>query len=947
MVREARAASGFGRSAGVLAQAEVTHFSSSVRGERVGEPQLHPGPSASTFAASLWDGASGVTPDYFNVGALLPWQNRLGDWSDASGVAQGSAAFSSGGSGSVGPFTMDLTTLARWLQTNSSYGMFLKVAGGAAWVATRAHSDSAQHPVLTVIDTGGVTTVCACAASAVIDPSTSRPVTGEELSLNNGYALLLEFDLDLVPNPIANATLTLTITKSFSTPLSLRAFALRSVKLFEGGIPVSGLAARYMGDAGISADPDVYFATAFDVASLADYFAGAVLEPDSTFAMDPDLGVPALGTKYHVGEFAPFLAIPDHQWSRKWSLGLTHNPANGALIRDDTPNAQYASLGHPRSPSELYFRYYLKLQQGYQCAIEGKKLPGLAGRYGRWVGDDSYGYYNPTAGNGGSPTKGVYTPADGFSGWSLRHHAFAAPADANPFAALVPLNYYAYHAKMADYFGDMWRWGNSAIGYVNLETDRWYCIEHYAKVNDVVGPFDALGNGTAVENGVVRGWLDGVLVFEKTDAVLRKHPAIKVDEVWLDHYHGGTTPAEAEHPFQMAALVVAKSYIGPMPPKKLHRPGPAATLKDLSVNQWFAIPGTELIASTDLSAQVAAGLTNASFQNTGLGDPRRGIMDFSGGSFRGNGSEMLLFGGGGAGAWAGNDVRGLRLESDRPAWRTLVKPAAASAVLRKSVDAATAYMKDGTPNARHSYTHQNFIDATETFMTFLCYFVWQTDSGRYTTVDSVRLSTGIWNPAGTHPDVPENPTFGGSWVCKHPVTEQIYLSTNQKIFKFDYVTNSWQLFTTVSASALDHGAAAIDHDRNIIFRIGQKGSAYNAPGTIDLATGRWTDAAFSGAYASAISVAQYDGPGLVYDPGLGKFLWFQDDGFLYAITYVSPGEYSVDRMTLAGTPPTLLASGVHNGGHVGIWSRMQYVPNLKGVCIIQAYNRPAYFVRTA
>ena len=374
-------------------------------------------------------------------------------------------------------------------------------------------------------------------------------MTGDQVSLGNNYALLLEFDLDSIPNPIAKATLTLTMTKAFGTPLSLQAFALRSAKLFDGGAPVSGIAAKYTADAGILADPDVYFATQFDAAGLADYcYPTNPLLPDATFAMDPELGVPALGVKYHVGDFAPFTSNPDHVWSRKSSVGRSVNPANGSSIRDGTPNAQYLALGHPHSPTELYFRYYLKLQKGYQCSTDGKKLPGLAGRYGKWTGNDTNGYYQPTAGNGGSPTKGTYDPADGFSGWSMRHHAFVGPADANPYADLVPLNYYAYHAKMAGYYGDMWRWGNASLGYVNLEPDRWYCLEHYVKVNDVVGPFDALGNGTAIENGIVRGWVDGVLVFEKTDAVLRKHPAIKVDEVWIDHYHGGLTPAEARAP---------------------------------------------------------------------------------------------------------------------------------------------------------------------------------------------------------------------------------------------------------------------------------------------------------------------------------------------------------------------------------------------------------------
>ena len=122
---------------------------------RPGRHRPRPPPPAgggSPFVANLWDGASGVTPDYFNKGALLPWQNRLGDWSDALGVAQGSAAFATGGKGSVGPFTMDVTTLAQWLHANSSYGMFLKArrqrvgcdaspcrSGSAAGVDGRRH----------------------------------------------------------------------------------------------------------------------------------------------------------------------------------------------------------------------------------------------------------------------------------------------------------------------------------------------------------------------------------------------------------------------------------------------------------------------------------------------------------------------------------------------------------------------------------------------------------------------------------------------------------------------------------------------------------------------------------------------------------------------------------------------------------------------------------------
>ena len=87
-------------------------------------------------------------------------------------------------------------------------------------------------------------------------------------------------------------------------------------------------------------------------------------------------------------------------------------------------------------------------------------------------------------------------------------------------------------------------------------------------------------------------------------------------------------------------------------------------------------------------------------------------------------------------------------------------------------------------------------------------------------------------------------------------------------------------------------------------------------------------------------------PGLVYDAGLDAFLYFQDDEELYKITYLSVGSYSVQKMGLSGTKPSRLASGTHNGGRIGIWGRMAHVPKLKGVCIIQGHNRPAYFVRT-
>ena len=56
---------------------------------------------------------------------------------------------------------------------------------------------------------------------------------------------------------------------------------------------------------------------------------------------------------------------------------------------------------------------------------------------------------------------------------------------------------------------------------------------------------------------------------------------------------------------------------------------------------------------------------------------------------------------------------------------------------------------------------------------------------------------------------------------------------------------------------------------------------------------------------------------------------------------------SIAPATTTGTPPPAYKSHVSGYPYIFIWGRMQYVPNLKGVCIIQAGNQPAYFVKTA
>jgi hypothetical protein len=193
--------------------------------------------------------------------------------------------------------------------------------------------------------------------------------------------------------------------------------------------------------------------------------------------------------------------------------------------------------------------------------------------------------------------------------------------------------------------------------------------------------------------------------------------------------------------------------------------------------------------------------------------------------------------------------------------------------------------------------------------------------------------------------MPAQRGYDGSWTCKHPTTGKFYASGQYAVTRFDPSANAWSWIYNGEVAGIDRGQAAIDGARNKLLRIGDWNSTHTVPITIDLATSQMTRAVLSGPFAA--SILGYYQASMVWDEGLGAFLYFQDDGYLYAITYVSDAEYRVDRMPLAGVPPTPGGSGVHSGGPCAIYGRMQYVPNLKGVVIVQRYDADAYFVRTA
>lgn len=177
-------------------------------------------------------------------------------------------------------------------------------------------------------------------------------------------------------------------------------------------------------------------------------------------------------------------------------------------------------LGH--EPEAVYFRYYLRFASDWRPE-RGGKLPGIGGTYGR-------------AGWGGRKV-------DGTDGWSARG-LFGGQVDGR-----TPVGFYCYHADMPGKYGDHWFWNRDE--FEGLENNRWYCIEQFVKLNS-----------PGENDGVLRAWVDDRLVFEKADIRMRDVPRLKIENVWINVYYGGTWEAIDDHHLYIDQVAISRSRIG-------------------------------------------------------------------------------------------------------------------------------------------------------------------------------------------------------------------------------------------------------------------------------------------------------------------------------------------------------------------------------------------------
>lgn len=188
-------------------------------------------------------------------------------------------------------------------------------------------------------------------------------------------------------------------------------------------------------------------------------------------------------------------------------------------------------------PTELYFRYYLRLGDNWKPTDTGK-LPGPANVF------NDCGLGNKPC----SDSKPGFSARMWFSGrvertgvrdWEQGHSR---------------IGYYVYHMNQQNSWGDTWRWNRNGVD-MQLARGQWHCVEGRIKLNTPGQP-----------DGILRAWLNGKRLdsAHSDDIVFRtaSQANTKIRAFWLDVYHGGPVSAPATMDVYVDALVLSSARVG-------------------------------------------------------------------------------------------------------------------------------------------------------------------------------------------------------------------------------------------------------------------------------------------------------------------------------------------------------------------------------------------------
>jgi hypothetical protein len=456
----------------------------------------------------LSDRRQGVSCEFYDGASRLAWARRGGDWRDADEAAHGDKPYATQAITATDGQTLDwdVTAIARRWQAGAqpAGGVLLRALSGGGSIRLHSREAASRQPRLIIEWSNGSSSTLAPAVDATMTCS-SLSGKGDDptLHVSGERSALLVFPFDPAAGAsVRKARLELFSDKQFGASIAVGAFRL-DAPFAVADKPRDGIAAAYPGDRGLARHPKVLLVADFESPRWLDDWS-------------------RMGS-----------ASTAERVERERGNGF--EPLSGAALKVTVPRGKKLGIDllyrfadkTGGEPEEMYFRYHMRLGDNWRPTVAGK-MPGFAGTYGK-------------AGWGGRMS-------DGTDGWSARgRYDIAGPVDGRVY----PLGSYVYHAGMSKKYGDGWGWNLGPTGVV--VRNRWYSVEQYTKLNT-----------PGKDDGVLRAWLDGVLVFERTDLNIRESPELRIETVWFNVYHGGTKAAQEDLSLYIDNVVIASEYIGPM-----------------------------------------------------------------------------------------------------------------------------------------------------------------------------------------------------------------------------------------------------------------------------------------------------------------------------------------------------------------------------------------------
>ena len=459
-----------------------------------------------TWSDSVCDTQSktfeGATRDFYNRGAFLRWENKLGDWKDSAGIKQGNSPFAQLNKGSENTaLSADVTNLVQqWAnKTLLNHGFYLKQAKGQkVLVGSRENTNYGLHPKLLVTTRIG-TTALTPSKDTSLNKGTFR-CEGQKVALNLKQPTLIAFDLSELRGNVLRAELQLTSIKPVK---KLPQVEIYSVRIDASETQLDSVKAS--GDY-----KDIFFHTGFEDNSWKKHWK---FRPKGKFE---------LTTKNHGNGFMPI-----NGKALSITIRKGQNVGIGAALKLDN-FVEFIDKGG----NEAYLQYFVRFGSNWHN-IDVGKLPGFAGIYS----NETY-----RAGWGGRRS-------DGSNGWSARARFSKIIEAPNPLADHLAIGTYLYHSEQTSRYGDHFFWVQSDNNV--LPKNKWIRIEQRVKLND-----------KGKSNGILQSWVNGHLAFDKRDVNFSNNPNVGIEEVWLTAYHGGKKAAVSDIELFIDELSVSNRYIG-------------------------------------------------------------------------------------------------------------------------------------------------------------------------------------------------------------------------------------------------------------------------------------------------------------------------------------------------------------------------------------------------